>query len=663
VTAPVVTNVADGDAHVAMQVGILHLDGDYQISLEASPEQIFRTGVRYLDARIPEEARKLVEEAVARGHKTTDEVHFYRLIALLSGRTLRHLDLAELDQLNSICQRIDRDDGSSEWAAGLRSILTLLDSPGSIDPELAVKKIEELPSRQRNLILDHLGVLRDGPLEDRLWQLSVERARAGQLAADRKDRVWIFFQPVPAHARVRPVSPFSIVPADWAYAILGGAAVLFAAGRLGSLVWQHGRLAPILAGITAIVGVVTFVVQGSEWHFRRQRIRVKNAEFIARPRNETAPADGFARRVDRLFDDYFGRYVPRETDRSIWRQQTAGIRQKLRDELVEIYREQGIKGDQIAWLIRHLVGDVRRRWENGTLTAYQQEFRTPAPVIARCVLGLIVVAAAQFWILPAAVSETPFASVLWTLLVVAGAGVAIVGVFRIAAEWRRVRADKAEYAAGMQARTEAYERWMRKLSRRPSDAEMAGWLECDRRILVDEMMRHYRLKPSQVIAHAFIEAPGRSAKRGRIRRGPWRYSRYQMLLFLLTDDGVRQVNIDLDFEQALSQRMQRLNYRFDTVAAVRVYGAPGQRQTFELTLFNGPPIRIQVTDDLVKGVQEDAVDAGTLSQVALDASGLPRTLDVLEGIAAEGKEWISRRQRRATERLAELSETIRNLME
>jgi hypothetical protein len=246
-TAPIFTNIADGDAHVAIQAGILHLDGDYQISPEASPEQILRIGIRYLDARIPEEARTLIEEAVARGCQATDEVYFYRLIALLSGRTLRHLDPGELERLNSICHRIDRVDGGDVWTAGLRSVLTLLDSPGSADPELAVKKVEELPPRQRNLILDHLGVLRDGPLEDRMWQLSVERARAGQLAADRKDRVWIFFQPSPAGARARPVRPVSVALADWGRAILGGARFLFAVGEVGSLMLQHGGLSPIEA--------------------------------------------------------------------------------------------------------------------------------------------------------------------------------------------------------------------------------------------------------------------------------------------------------------------------------------------------------------------------------------------------------------------------------
>ena len=45
---------------------------------------------------------KLIEQAVAGGYVTT-EVQFYRLIALLSGRTLRQLGDEDLDRLTAIC--------------------------------------------------------------------------------------------------------------------------------------------------------------------------------------------------------------------------------------------------------------------------------------------------------------------------------------------------------------------------------------------------------------------------------------------------------------------------------------------------------------------------------------------------------------------------------
>lgn len=71
------------------------------------------------------------------------------------------------------------------------------------------------------------------------------------------------------------------------------------------------------------------------------------------------------------------------------------------------------------------------------------------------------------------------------------------------------------------------------------------------------------------------------------------------------------MDIDLDFEKGTSNGTQRLNYRFDAVAAVRIDG----------------------------------------------------TGSVLEGIAAEGKEWIRRQRQQADHRLTDLTATVRGLID
>ncbi|MFI6243526.1 hypothetical protein ACIBEF_27020 [Micromonospora sp. NPDC050795] len=232
--------------------------------------------------------------------------------------------------------------------------------------------------------------------------------------------------------------------------------------------------------------------------------------------------------------------------------------------------------------------------------------------------------------------------------------------FRIVAERRRVTDDHAERNAKDTARWAAYHRWCHKLSDKPSDTEMAAWLEGDRKVLVDQAMKQYRLRPSHVIAHAFIEAPAPSCKKARYPQGPWRYSRYQLLLFLLTEDGVRQVNIDLNFEIVASHTLQRLNYRFDAVAAVRIDGIATQQQIFELMLFNGKPISIRVSEPDIDTLQHDE-NAVKIAELSLDAAGLSHTLHVLEGVAAEGKEWVKHRRRRADERLTNLTSAMRGL--
>ncbi|WP_433604271.1 hypothetical protein ACQP2P_24195 [Dactylosporangium sp. CA-139114] len=656
-------NIAQDDATVGVQAEVVHGDITvYQLAPDAPAENWFRKGVWYLDARIPAQALQHIEAAITRGYET-DEVRFHRLLALLSGRTLRQLGPEELTRLAAICEGIPHLGGSDEWTAGLRALLRLLDSIGAAATDLVVKELDSLGPAQRNKILDHLSLLLEGPLEDQLWHRSVQRATDERMARDREGRAWTFFQPKPAPPRARPPRPAAPAPGDWIRAGACSVGLAVAVGTIGRQAVRSGDVVALLALVVFVVSAAAALYAGADWHFHTTRRRAKDAALRQppRPREPREAGNSFTRSVDRAFDRYFSRYVPRGATRSDWEEATAGIRRQLRDELVEIYREQPVKADRIAWLIRYLVGDVRRRWENGTLTAYRATLR-PAPLTrAVCVAGLVGAVIAGLTVAPAAVVAAPVTGSLSVLLAILCAAAGPGAGFRIAGEFRRARADAQEQQSELAARWAAYERWQLRLSRRPSDAQVAAWLECDRKVLVDETMRQYRLRPSQVIAHAFIEAPGRSYRRARVTGGPWRYTRYRLLLFLLTDDGVRQVDIDLDFVHGTSARTQRLNYRFDAVAAVRIDGLARAQQTFELTLVNGEPIRVAVTEASDESLQPGE-DPWTLSAVAMDASGLPHTLNVLEGVAAEGKQWIRHQRRRADSRLAEVTAIVHDLI-
>jgi len=652
-TSATYTNEASGNADVDVMAGVVHGGINYyQVAPDASPEEVFRVGVRYLAARMPAEARELIEKAVARGFET-DEVQFYRLLALLSGRTLRQLGNEGLDSLTAICAPLTPLHGDGEWAAGLRAVLALISSLPAADASLVDKELGSLSPGQRDLIVDHLGVLLEGPVEDEMWRRSVELAAVRQATGNRRERVWTFFQPVPARARARSVRPAAYQIGDLLRAGLGLVTFLFAIANVSVLLLRPGEAGPIIAFVVAAAGGALFVRHGARWYFQRQRVSAIDAELFAQPWVAVAPPDGFARAVDRLFDRYFGRYVPRGTDRDYWLGMSWGIRQRLRNEIVEIYREQLIRAEQIAWLIRHLVGDVRRGWEQNTLYAYRAELRTPPEVKAACVAELAAFGLGELVVM----AGLPPAGVAWSLLAVVAGAFATRAGFRLDSERRRVGADTEERMVPLRAREEAYERWTRKLSVKPTDLEMADWLESDRRLLVNEALLHYRLAASQIIAQAVIEGPAAGAKRARVKHGPWRFSKYQMVLFLLTREGVRQITIHLDFEAATAHAVQRLTYRFDAVASVRIDGLATQRQTFALTLINGSPITMPVTEAI--GELEPGEDPVKLSQVSLDASGLPHTLDVLEGIAAEGKEWVHHQHRRTEERLTDLSHAIR----
>jgi hypothetical protein len=696
-------NIARDNAHVDFQIGAVHGDLHvYEPRPDAPPKERFQSGLRCLEAQLPSKARELIEDAVALGYET-NQVRFYWLLALLSGRTLRQLGEEDLRQLRAICDRTPRLDGQDEWTAGLRAIVSLLGSLGTTETQLLVKQLDQLPERQHDLIVDHLGALLEGSIVDQLWQRSVDRAKAGREADDRRGRLWTFFEPEPAPPRVARVRPAAIFLGDWLRLTLGTAAFLLGAGNLAHLVGQRGVFAPWIGLLLSSLGLLAFAVAGADWRFRTERRRAKDARFVLSLNRRPPPAGGFASGVDRLFDRYFARYVPADTDRAVWLAETAGIRQHLRDELVRIYREQRVHADEIAWLVRHLVGRVRREWENGSLTAYVDELRTPWSTKLMCGGGLLTAIAGGLWTASAAVSASPLRGLAWTALVALGALHGVWAWVYITTERRREKADTLERAQELATREESFRRWLQKLESRPSDPLVAYWLECDRRVILDEVMRSYGLRPSQVIAHACLAAPAQSYKRARIREGPWRYSRYELLLFLLTDDGVRQVDVDLDFVNGTHRVLRRHNYRFDVVAAVRVDGLASPRQAFELTLVDGNPIQVTVTDvalgdtqlldntladDDLRLLDERYLDGevgldgealsdamlsdgdgrdgeilGVPSKVALDASGLTNTLAILEGIAAEGKEWVKRQRQRTEERLEEVASTVRQLMD
>ncbi len=132
-------------------------------------------------------------------------------------------------------------------------------------------------------------------------------------------------------------------------------------------------------------------------------------------------------------------------------------------------------------------------------------------------------------------------------------------------------------------------------------------------------------------------------------------------MFLLTQDGVRQMTANLDFSTGEFQIRNRTNYRYEAVASVHVTEVHRSRPRFRLTLLNGEPIDVEVTgDDLLP--PEAQPDSDVAEVVSLDSSGLRNTLHVLEGIAAEGKQWVRLDRQRRGNRVSMLKKTIDSLM-
>jgi hypothetical protein len=154
--------------------------------------------------------------------------------------------------------------------------------------------------------------------------------------------------------------------------------------------------------------------------------------------------------------------------------------------------------------------------------------------------------------------------------------------------------------------------------------------------LLGQALAAYQLKWGDISAYASMEARGEGSKRARAKNGPWRYSRYKLLVFLLTADGVRQVTVELNVARASFHHWERTNYRYDAVAAVRLTLRDDGAREFQLFGVNGAVIEVAVTEP---GQAEADEDARILADGAQDATGVRNTLFVLEGVAAEGRSW------------------------
>ncbi|MEK8143705.1 hypothetical protein NKH18_21880 [Streptomyces sp. M10(2022)] len=126
-----------------------------------------------------------------------------------------------------------------------------------------------------------------------------------------------------------------------------------------------------------------------------------------------------------------------------------------------------------------------------------------------------------------------------------------------------------------------------------------------------------------------------------MKGGPWRYSRYSFRLFLVTQDGVREISTEFDFADAKRGSEQRSNYRFDALSSVQVTESKHVGYDLELVLTNGPARNIRVKDaDTHQLAPEE--DAQEIAEINLNAAGFIHTFRLLEGIAADGKGWIER---------------------
>ncbi|WP_217140702.1 hypothetical protein [Streptomyces sp. AC627_RSS907] len=648
-------NSAGYGSTVGMQAGVVH---NAHVSIghqDASPQEKYKAGVRLLEDGVPSRARDLISDAIANGHDTA-EVRFHWVLAMLSGRAYDDLSTEEIRRLNRASGLV-RAYAEGEWKDTLRVAFELLEMLSIPDGETGrvLERLRALPPSRRDTILHHFDLVLTGGLKDSLWAERRERAEAARFGNHRVQRVWAYFEPDPIGPRALPPRPSTAAAAQAALPVRAGLFVV-ATAFLSILALIADPAAAAIELLVALGAGLTAAHFGHRWWFQELRLKTKNQVFqIPHPRDPASARDGFTNNVRHSFDHYFSTRVPHGLAPHEWLGLTVHFRNSLVAEIAVLYRESRTSVDRVNWLIRYLAEEARNRYSKGTLFDHHQsqsqsqsqsQNQAPAGAKVLCVVALVALGLTTLVLLGTVAAGAGVSQLLLAVLAVGGAvwsgRAAGFSWLEARGEDHRLAEETKEYQEQLAARQAAYQNWKSFLdATRPSELEMEIWLACDKTLFVDEALRHYQLTWRDVITHTILVTPARPYKRGRVKGGPWRYSRYSFRLFLVTQDGVREVSSEFDFTDAKRGNRQRSNYRFDALSSVQVTERSEAGYDLELFLTNGPARNIRVKDADAHQLAPDE-NAEEVAEINLDAAGFIHTFRLLEGIAADGKVWIER---------------------
>ncbi|MGW0711377.1 hypothetical protein ACWD4G_36385 [Streptomyces sp. NPDC002643] len=647
-----VTHNSAEHSNVGIQAETVHNSNVYFVHPDASPQEKYRVGVRFLEDGIPSRARDMISDAIAHGHDNA-EVRFHWVLAMLSARAYHDLSGEELQRLHHASGLV-KTYADGEWKDALRVAFELLAMLSTADGETGrvLERLRALSPRRRDEILRHLDLVLTGALKDGLWAENRERAEADRFGNDRVKRVWAYFEPDPIGARAMPPRPSTAAAARAALPLRAG---LF--GVSTALLWILALIAnPAAAVIELVVALGAGLAAGhfgSRWWYQEHQLKAGNGQSspaaqVPHMRDPAFPGDGFTNRVRHEFDHYFSVRVPHGLAPQEWLGLTVHIRNGLVAEIALLYRESRISVDRVKWLIRYLAEDARDRHHRGTLFDQRHQNQTVAVAVAKalCVIALIALGVTTLALLGTVASGDGGSRLQLAIPAVVAAVLcgraAAFSWLEARGEERRMAEETSEYEERLNARQAAYQNWKSLLdATRPSELEMETWLTCDKTLFVDEALRHYQLTWRDLITHTILLTPARPYKRGRVRGGPWRYSRYSFRLFLVTQDGVREISTEFDFTDGKRGVEQRSNYRFDALSSVQVTERADVGYDLELVLTNGPARNIRVKDADTHQLAPDE-NAQEIAEINLTSAGFIHTFRLLEGIAADGKGWIER---------------------
>ncbi|MEU4695203.1 hypothetical protein [Actinoplanes sp. NPDC023714] len=649
------TMAADGDADVGMQIGVLHGNAYvYRTAPAATPAEKLQVAVHYLRGGSPREAERRLSALVFEDRMSSAEIAYHWTLSVLSGRSLTSLGSGDMNQLEQAFVMAQQYPSGRWWRCVevIRMLVNALLTAGPLDQALSA--YSTLPDPDRADIERHLSLMLSGVAQDHIEQLNADHVGHARTSGDRAARVPKFFEPdpVPPIAKVARPAP---AESTWLPLAGGGALLFFGAVTLVQAAAARSVIAAVTVFVLLVAGGWAVVRHGLERAFLRSRLAAKEAAFRGR-----APAvySHFADRVAAIVEDAFASRRPREPQmREAFWQDTAGVRAALHADLADRYAGSGVRPESIRYLAAHHAEVTAARWRDGSLDDFRRHRIAAAP--PAFLAGVAALAAAVVIVLFAMTALTFCSLVLAAPMLFYGARFAHRGGLALYGERRRLALDTTEFEQQHREELAAFERWTAWLADRPTDVEMGLWLALDLAYWKRGVMSDYRLANRDLLTHLTLTEAAPRSMRARDVGGPFRHSAYTVLLFLLTEGGVRQVQARLDFVTGTFSGERRTTFRYDAIGSVQVTEVGLRagdekvvtRQAFQLALVDGHAIRVLLddfTDDAIDYVSENP---DHLSRLASDASGVTSALHILEAVAADGRDWIALERRRLNRRL------------
>jgi hypothetical protein len=729
-------NTASGNARVGAQYGFVTGDvHHYNVTEGQQPAERYAVAFRFLEGGASPRAAELIKEAVEaryRGGDETDDyddkitanhIAFHWKLAVLSGKPLEHLtkdDFTAIRLARMLTNAASLDD---QWLAGCILIDRLLGSLRRQErtgrPEPGLDRLLSgdplLTDRCRDRIRRHLDVLLVAGQADQQDAYSAEYAIHSRMSDDRMNRAWKFFEPTPEEPRQRqPTEPHLTTGARL---LCGAGAVLaVAAGVYWIVLIQNAGIWPAIAvavgllsgGAAAGPSAVSYLAVRQQIADRdrqhgyeqlrqggRGGIAVEHDEALGDDADEEAEESERARARRKKFvqlvtdhiDKEFSRHAPRPSAaRKKWHSDTAGLRKTLSDEILSLYHEPSVRLGSVNWLISYRVTEISQLWQAKKLADYRTQLHPSLRTIAGLSLGTIAFAVAACYGAVTMIILRPAEGVIAALaMIAAGLLVATSRADRYLVQQRTIRADEPERQERFRREMAEFRRRIDELLDRPGDEEIARWLDFDKIYLKTLAMNQLGLGRRDILQYATLIEPGPGWIGARVHFGPPRYSVYVVSVFLLTDAGVRQVTVTLDFLTGVAGNQIRRSFRHDAIASATVIedgirfdtgrretmpsesqrdrrgslraiegqGASQQfdaslilRQEIRLRLMSSEAIRFRVENFDADYIDPTIEDAASLLNIALDTSGITAVLELLEAISGHGAQWAAQQERR-----------------